>query len=246
MEQNLGNFTRIGRLILCGIALAIGLSSSSRATSENSVLAESVYVVEARGADGSGWRGSAVAIAPDMFVTNCHVTRGAATLDVAQGGNRRRAVLRGGSSDLDLCVLAVSGAGARSSRFRDASSLAVGETVYAVGYPSGQSLSVRSGVVKALHRHENSNVIQASATFEPGSSGGALFDRNGNLVGILTFKMLAGDDFHFAVPADWLSRAVSDTSGVQGAPAFWERRNALPQSLAQIVQKASVVGAGSR
>jgi S1-C subfamily serine protease len=76
----------------------------------------------------------------------------------------------------------------------------------------GQAISIRAGSVRALHRHENSNVIQVSAPFDFGASGGGSFDRYGNLVGVLTFKMLGGDDYYFAVPTEWISRVLAEAA----------------------------------
>jgi S1-C subfamily serine protease len=230
------NFLRIFRHVCCGIVFAAGLSSPARAAAENDVVpADSVFVVEARSAGGSARRGSAVAIGRDLLLTNCHVTRGATNILVARDGYTWPATVRTGNGELDLCILAAPMGAARAARFRDAASLAVGERVYAAGYPLGQGISIRGGAVTALHRHENSNVIQVSAPFDFGASGGGLFDRHGNLVGVLTFKMVGGDDYYFAVPTEWISRVLAEAARKEEATAFWERSTtALPPFLSKI------------
>jgi S1-C subfamily serine protease len=237
-------YTRIFKQLCRGVAFAAGLSSAAGAlAADNDVPADSVFVVEARSAGGSIRRGSAVAIGRDMLLTNCHVTRGAANIVVWRDGYTWPANVRTGNGELDLCILNAPMGGARVARFRDASSLGVGEQVYAAGYPVGQRISIRSGAVRALHRHENSNVIQVSAPFDFGASGGGLFDRYGNLVGVLTFKMVGGDDYYFAVPTEWISRVIAEAARKDEAPAFWERS---PATLPQFLSKLAMDSAGRR
>jgi len=210
------------------------------------VPADSVFVVEARATGGAARRGSAVAIGRDLLLTNCHVTRGAAQIIVGRDGYTWPATVRTGNGELDLCILTAPMNGARTATFRDASSLEVGEQVFAAGYPMGQGISIRSGAVKALHRHENSSVIQVSAPFDFGASGGGLFDRHGNLVGVLTFKMVGGDDYYFAVPTEWISRVLAEASRKDERVAFWERPPAtLPPFLTKIADSAGRRGAGA-
>ena len=234
--MHMGSISRTVRRLCRGIALAAALSSAAGAFAQTEVVpADSVYVVEARGAGGNARRGSAVAIGRDLLLTNCHVTRGATHILVARDGYTWPAALRTGNGELDLCILTAPVGAARAAPFRDAASLAVGEQVYAAGYPLGQGISIRGGSVKALHRHENSNVIQVSAPFDFGASGGGLFDRHGNLVGVLTFKMVGGDDYYFAVPTEWIARVLAEAARKEEATAFWERSPAaLPPFLSKI------------
>lgn len=236
MGINKHGFLRVAGLICCGVSLVIGTSSLARAATgseDAAVPAESVYVVEARSPDGTVRRGSAVAIARDSFITNCHVTRGAQAIQVGRDAYTWRATVRAGSGELDLCVLSAPTAAARAPRLRESASVAVGEPIYAVGFPVGQGISIRSGTIKALHQHANSSVLQVSATWELGSSGGGLFDGRGNLVGVLSFKMLAGEAQYFALPTNWISRVQQGMADT--APAFWERpAGALPSFLAKI------------
>ena len=238
------SISRMVRQICCGIALAAGLASAAGALAQaEAVPADSVYVVEARSAGGNARRGSAVAIGRDMLLTNCHVTRGATHILVARDGYTWPAAVRTGNGELDLCILTAPVGKTRAAPFRDAASLAVGEQVYAAGYPLGQGISIRGGSVRALHRHENSNVIQVSAPFDFGASGGGLFDRYGNLVGVLTFKMAGGDDYYFAVPTEWIARVLAEAARKEEATAFWERS---PAALPAFLSKISLDSAGRR
>jgi serine protease Do len=101
--------------------------------------------------------------------------------------------------------------------------LSVGDEVVAVGFSSGFRLRASVGRVKALYNYDGARVIRVSAAFTTGASGGGLFDRQGRLVGILSFKSTAGDDYHYAMPVEWLSQ----TNGIESDRAFWEREEQL-------------------
>ena len=55
------------------------------------------------------------------------------------------------------------------------------------------------GNISGLRRFDNTNLIQTSAPISPGSSGGGLFDKPGNLIGITSFMIKGGNNLNFAV-----------------------------------------------
>ncbi|MCC7484307.1 MAG: trypsin-like peptidase domain-containing protein [Burkholderiales bacterium] len=246
-EAGAFHFPRLLATLYAGAVLSAGFTARVAAAEPGTeaLPADSVYAVEARDARGNMRAGSAVAIARDTLLTNCHVTRQAASILVTRGAQVWRAVLRAGSGELDLCVLAAPVAAARVPRLREAATLVPGETVHAAGYPAGRAMRVRAGTVLALHGHENASVIQTSAAFEFGASGGGLFDRHGNLAGILTFRMVDGEDGYFALPTEWITRIIAQGALASGAQpdevtAFWERPPAaLPAFLARIAHDPS-------
>ncbi len=94
----------------------------------------------------------------------------------------------------------------------------------AVGYPGGR-FQVSSGQVKGLFTCacDGGRVIQTSAQFDPGASGGGMFDRRGRLLGILTFKSGAGGSYHFAVPVGWMKQlSKAPLPSIAGKSTFWE------------------------
>jgi S1-C subfamily serine protease len=108
----------------------------------------------------------------------------------------------------DLAVLRTSGGGLSPAQLGDAERLRVGQLVVAIGNPHGLGGSVTAGVVSHLGRslpaHSRragriiDNVIQTDAALNPGSSGGALADSRGRVVGINT--AVAGVGLGLAVP----------------------------------------------
>ena len=106
-------------------------------------------------------------------------------------------------------------------------------------FSSRSRVTANAGQVVALHEFDDAEVLQVSAPFDYGASGGGLFDEEGRLVGILTFKARAGGTFHFAVPVAWIDGGVRYTSKL-GATAFWQRSgDRLPYFLRAVSLEAT-------
>ncbi|MFT3956142.1 MAG: trypsin-like peptidase domain-containing protein [Piscinibacter sp.] len=174
-------------------------------------LAASVLRVEAPRQRGGFALGSAVAIEPDKVVTNCHVTRDALEIRILRGGLRYAARWQAADIDRDLCLLEVPGLGAQPVALGKAASLVIGQPVTALGYTGGTGIQNSTGAVVQLHRHDGSRVIQSSNFFNSGASGGGLFDDEGRLVGILTFRLRGGESHYFAAPVEWVAQLLADT-----------------------------------
>ena len=163
--------------------------------------------------------GSAVVLTPDGFLlTSAHVVeggdrRGRATF--ADGSEQRFEVV-GRDSLSDLALLRADAEGLAAAELGDAEGLRVGQLVVAIGNPHGLGGSVTAGVVSALGRSLPArsrragriidNVIQTDAALNPGSSGGALADSSGRVVGINT--AVAGVGLGLAVPMNAMTQRV--------------------------------------
>ena len=163
--------------------------------------------------------GSAVAITPDGFLlTSAHVVAGSGHAGRAAftDGREERFEVVGEDPLSDLALLRISSGGLNAAELGDAERLRVGQLVVAIGNPHGLSGSVTAGVVSALGRALPArsrtaariidNVIQTDATLNPGSSGGALADSQGQVVGINT--ALAGVGLGLAVPINATTQRV--------------------------------------
>ncbi len=175
--------------------------------------------------DGSQDVGSGVVIASQRVVTNCHVVRNARKITVFRGVESWPAAMESGDEYRDLCFLSVPGFVGRAASMAPPDEIRVGTPVYAVGYSGGQ-FKISAGFVKGLYvcACDGGKVIRVSAPFEPGASGGGLFDPRGRLLGILTFKAVSGGDFHFAVPVGWMRMLGDEPSlGIMsGKGGFWQ------------------------
>jgi S1-C subfamily serine protease len=170
----------------------------------------SVFVVEALDENGKTLMlGSAVAIARGVLITNCHVVENGSSLRVRRGKETWNGRLIQAVSTHDLCGLRPSGLTLQPVEVRPSSKLATGEHVYAIGSPEGLELTFSEGVISALRETDGVRMIQTSAPISPGSSGGGLFDTQGNLVGITTFYLKEGQSLNFALPGEWVTDVLA-------------------------------------
>jgi len=191
------------------------------------------------GAEGRLYLGSGVALPNGTIITNCHVTQRAQRVQFFGSGNEHASQQ---ASDLshDLCALSFQGVQRRPAVLGSSRSLKVGDAVYAIGFNGGTGLSYQGGQVAELFEHDGGVVIRTTAAFTHGASGGGLFDKDGKLVGILTFFRVApGETSYFAVPVEWVEALQSvpsqDIEPLSGVP-FWadslERQPAFLQASA--------------
>ena len=157
-----------------------------------------------------GKQGSGVVIRPNIVATNCHVVDSGRVV-VYKTGNRRAltdssfaATIRRRDTARDFCLLNVAGLWGIPTNIRAYNTLKVGEDVYALGAPQGLDLSLSSGVISQLRQDGGRRGIQTDTAISPGSSGGGLFDSDGNLVGITTAKQRGEnvEGINWAIPAD--------------------------------------------
>jgi S1-C subfamily serine protease len=162
--------------------------------------------------------GSAVVLTREShLVTNAHVV-GDATGGIAEfaDGTIARFDVVGRDSLSDLAVVRADREVPAPPEYGDARQLLVGSLVVAVGNPLGLSGTVTAGVVSALGRSMPArsrtsarlieDVIQTDAALNPGSSGGALADSHGRVVGINT--AVAGVGLGLAVPINATTHGI--------------------------------------
>lgn len=147
--------------------------------------------------------GSAVAVTSQFLLTNCHVIEARPLVWIKQGEKMERVGVAFGDSQSDRCILSVAAStltpiqGMR--RYED---LKIGEEVYTIGAPSGLEATLGQGVISGLRKLERQHLLQTSAPISPGSSGGGLFDKSGNLIGVTSFRLREGQSLNFAIAVD--------------------------------------------
>lgn len=214
--------------LLASLWLAV-LAAPAQAIDRAALLkvAPSVLKIEAVTEQGQLQLGSGVIVGRDRVVTNCHVTRQAARVHVVKGGQRWAAARQSAHLPQDLCLLHVPRLEGDPVVIGRASALKAGQGLMAMGYTGGVGMQLSEGEVVSLHRHGGSQIVQSTNWFNSGASGGGLFDADGALVGILTFRLRGGAAHYFAAPADWLPGRIDDDSAylpvepLQGK-TFWE------------------------
>jgi serine protease Do len=162
--------------------------------------------------------GSGVIYRSDGYIiTNNHVVEGSRNVEVAfADGSTEQGQVVGTDPTTDIAVVKVDRANLPAASFASGDPI-VGQTAVAVGSPSGFESTVTSGIVSGTGREvpaqltggrqENSlvDLIQTDAAISPGNSGGALADRDGQVIGINVAYLPPGqtgaENIGFAIPA---------------------------------------------
>ena len=203
--------------------------AADRAPETLTGLSSSVVKIEAVDINGRAWLGTGVAVAPEHVVTSCHVTSRGESITVQSRGLRRTVASQLPDTDHDLCILDVPGLPAQPVQLGSSQSLDVGTPVWAFGFEGGVALHARAGIVRALHAYDGARVVESTTAFTSGASGGALFDMQGRLVAILTYRLRGDRHSYFSVPVDWFASHVNDmhaymaVAPLVGAQPFWQR-----------------------
>ncbi|KAA3622911.1 MAG: PDZ domain-containing protein [Bacteroidetes bacterium] len=167
--------------------------------------------------------GSGVIISKDGYiVTNSHVVEGSTGIEVTLNDNRKfEAEIIGTDASTDLALLRIEGDKLPWIEFGNSDSLQIGEWVIAVGNPFNLESTVTAGIVSAKGRSIDilegqdriESFIQTDAAVNPGNSGGALVNTNGELIGINTAIITHSgryEGYSFAVPANLVRKVIRD------------------------------------
>jgi serine protease Do len=163
--------------------------------------------------------GSGVIYRRDGYIiTNSHVVQDAREVNVAfADGSTERGEVVGSDPSTEIAVVRVDRDDLPAAKFAEGS-LTVGQLAVAIGSPSGFQSTVTEGVVSGINREVPGrltggrqeealvDLIQTDAAISPGSSGGALVDRDGEVVGInvayLPPQETGAEGIGFAIPSD--------------------------------------------
>ncbi len=172
--------------------------------------------------------GSGVIISDDGYiVTNNHVIEGAEKVKITLNDNKNfEAKIIGRDPSTDLALLKIDATELPYLQYANSDDIKVGEWVLAVGNPFNLNSTVTAGIISAKGRDINilqsdprsgispvEAFIQTDAAVNPGNSGGALVNTNGELIGInAAIKSNTGSfaGYSFAIPANITKKVVGD------------------------------------
>jgi serine protease Do len=220
--------TRLSFTAICSILIFISSATSTLAMPNDGLVRKlnaHVLRVQVELANGSFGLGSAVVVAKNQVVTNCHVIANAERVVVMNNGMPLAATAVKPDWRHDLCILKIENLDAPIAKFGASKNLKYEQSVFTIGYPNFAALPVSTyGEVKGLYPMDNSMVIRASSGFGMGASGGALFDDDGNLVGVITLKSPGREAYYYNMPVEWvqaLLKAPEQAMSAKSEPPFW-------------------------
>lgn len=164
-----------------------------------------VFYIELYDKDGNAFgRGSGFFISSDgTAVTNFHVIKNAYSANIICPGRSKIYDLKGVydyNEKNDWAIIKVEG---NDFPYLELETEAVkgGETVYAIGSPRGLQNTISEGLISNVERNiDGVKYIQTSAPISPGSSGGALINTKGKVVGITSAFFTDGQNLNLAIP----------------------------------------------
>jgi Do/DeqQ family serine protease len=199
--------------------------------------------------------GSGVVISPDGYiVTNNHVVAGADQVTVTFN-DRYTTAAKVISTDpsTDIAVIKVNEKNLPFMEFGNSDEVRLGQWVLAVGYPLTLDATVTAGIVSAkgrsigINKTQSANAIesfiQTDAAVNPGNSGGALVNTNGQLIGInsaIASPTGSYAGYSYAIPANLVKKVVNDLmqyGSVQRAVLginYLDRKSATPEQLSAL------------
>lgn len=152
-------------------------------------------------ATGSGF----VAFDSQTIITNYHVMTSAYTCKIStnQDVSYEVSKILCYSKEQDIAILQLAkDTGLRPLTLGDSGAIKKGETVVAIGSPLGIKNTVSTGVLSGRLMEDGMDVLQFTAPISSGSSGGALFDNNGNVIGITYASYIDGQNLNLAIPIE--------------------------------------------
>ena len=172
--------------------------------------APAVFYVEIY--DEYGWcikTGSGFFLTEDgLAITNYHVISGAdsASITVSDTGEVYPvAGVYDYSAEEDWAVLQIDGSGFQTLEIGDPGYDVGGATVYAIGSPLGLQNTISAGIISNPARVDGGmTYIQMSAAISPGSSGGALLNKYGQVIGITSATYTSGQNLNLSIPLTYL------------------------------------------
>ncbi|HEY3501106.1 MAG TPA: trypsin-like peptidase domain-containing protein [Polyangiaceae bacterium] len=146
------------------------------------------------------------------IVTNLHVVAGSERVLVHLPTDKTFPVVEvmNASPPHDLVVLRIEAKELRPLPLGDIESLRPGDPIVAIGHPLGLEDTVSNGLLSAVRKIDGMVLLQVSAPIAPGSSGGPLFNEQGEVIGVATAILVGGQNLNLGLPANYVKELVDN------------------------------------
>ena len=168
-------------------------------------LKQSLVKVISNAKSGGLGHGTGVAISKNHVITNCHVIANTRGVTIRVWGESYSPVSMQADWKHDLCIMRFEWANITPVALGDSENLKYEQPIISISMPGDSPAPyIDLSKIKALYAMDGSQVIRTAAAFAVGASGSPVFDYNGRLVGISTFKSPGHGAYYYNMPVEWI------------------------------------------
>ena len=217
------------RAILALFALIFSQPALSAQPNNELVYKLKASVVKVHVATKSGGHGvgTGVVIGKDSVATNCHVIANATGVKISKFGDSFVPDSMKADWKHDICILRFQYLDLNPVELGDSENLTNEQAIFSIGFPGGTPKPQSSyGKIKALYPLDDSQIVRTDASFVMGASGSPVFDAEGKLVALSTFKSPGrGGAYFYNMPVKWIKALLNapDTASLNTSELpFWD------------------------
>ena len=158
--------------------------------------------------------GSGFFVKSNIIATNYHVIEGAAKGTAKLVGKYITYDIEGVTATdkvNDLALIKVKAYGVKPLSLGDSDTVRIGETVYVAGNPKGLEGTFSDGIISSRRNKDTKERLQMTAPISPGSSGGPVLNRKGEVIGVsfAQYRALDAENLNFAIPSKYLKELLA-------------------------------------
>lgn len=173
-------------------------------------LKASVVKVHVATSSGGHGVGTGVVVGKDLVATNCHVLANAVGAKITKFGDSFTPDALKADWKHDVCILRFQFLDMKPVKLGDSEALKYEQAIFSIGFPGGPPRpQTTQGKIKALYPLDDSQILRTDASFVMGASGSPVFDNDGKLIAISTFKSPGHDAYFYNVPVKWVKALLS-------------------------------------
>ncbi|MEO8417246.1 MAG: trypsin-like peptidase domain-containing protein [Methylophilaceae bacterium] len=232
------------RQICIAIIVAVLSSHAFAAPSADLVynLKGSVAKIHTVTKSGGHGVGSGVVVSKNHIATNCHVLANANGINATALGDTFSPMAIQEDWRHDICILRFEYLPLKPVTLGDNEKPQYEQAVFSIGFAGGPPRPLTTyGNIKALYPLDDGFIIRTSASFVLGASGSPIFDDEGKLLGLNTFKSPGRHGFFYGVPVKWVKQLLAAPEnnhiGPPGIP-FWDMPEGQRPYLMRVVLPA--------
>jgi len=189
-------------------------------------LKASVVKVHVATKSGGHGVGTGVVVGKDLIATNCHVLANSTGAKITKFGDSFTPVALKADWKHDLCILRFEYLELKPVELGDSEHLKYEQEIFSIGFPGGPPKpQTTQGKIKALYPFDDSVIVRTDASFVMGASGSPVFDADGKLIAISTFKSPGKGAYFYNIPVKWVKTLLEapETASMQTDQSpFWD------------------------